>query len=451
MRVRLSSPVFPYLSRLADGLTIMLSAWIAALLWQWSEGEGSIPFFTEPYLLITAAGAFLHIFFVGNLNRSWRGETFLNILIGAIEHWISVSVLLLIWLFVFKSSSDYSRLWFGLWVVIGIIMISVQRIMVYSVLRGLRKQGRNTKAIAIIGDIAIATQLKYQIQSAGWSGYRVFVTIDELQEHELTQLAGLDEIWIAIPMNQPERIKSVLYRIRHLAVVKRIVPDEFTLSLMGCGISNVVGVAMLDLATTPFSGEQKFIKLIEDQILALGILILISPLMLIIALGIKLTSQGPVIFSQQRLGMNNQPFRLYKFRTMKQHIESAGKVSQATQNDKRITAFGRFLRRTSLDELPQFINVLKGDMSIVGPRPHAIEHNEEYKDLVQEYMHRHLVKPGITGWAQINGYRGETDQIYKMQKRVECDMYYIQNWSLMLDLKIIFVTIFKGFISKNAY
>lgn len=451
MRVRLSSPVFPYLSRLADGVMLVLAGWFAALAWQWIEGNGTIPFFTEPYLLLTTAGAFLHMAFVGNLYRSWRGETLLSILIGVIEHWFMVAVVLLIWLFAFKSSSDYSRLWFGLWVGVGVIMISAQRIAVYALLRALRKQGRNTKAIAIIGNIDTAKQLKYQIKSVEWSGYRVFLTMDEIRADEEVLLAGLDEIWIAIPMNETERIKSVLFQIRHIAVPKRIVPDAFTLSLMRCGISNVVGVAMLDLATTPFSGEQQFIKLLEDKLLALAVLILISPLLLLIAVGIKLTSPGPVIFSQQRLGMNNRPFRLYKFRTMKPHREIDGQVSQATRADKRITPLGRFLRKTSLDELPQFINVLKGDMSIVGPRPHAIEHNEEYKDLVQEYMHRHLVKPGITGWAQINGYRGETDQIHKMEKRVECDMYYIQNWSLMLDLKIILMTIFKGFVGKNAY
>lgn len=451
MRVRLSSPVFPYLSRLADGVMLVLAGWFAALAWQWIEGNGTIPFFTEPYLLLTTAGAFLHMAFVGNLYRSWRGETLLSILIGVIEHWFMVAVVLLIWLFAFKSSSDYSRLWFGLWVGAGVIMISVQRIAVYALLRALRKKGRNTKAIAIIGDTETAKQLKYQIKSAEWSGYRVFLTINEIRPDDEAILAGLDEIWIAIPMNESERVKSVLYQIRHIAVPKRIVPDAFTLSLMRCGISNVVGVAMLDLATTPFSGEQQFIKLLEDKLLALAILVLISPLMLIIAIGIKLSSSGPIIFTQQRLGLNNKPFQLYKFRSMKLHHETPGRVIQASQHDDRITPLGRFLRRTSLDELPQFINVLKGDMSIVGPRPHAIEHNEEYKDLVQEYMHRHLVKPGITGWAQINGYRGETDQIHKMEKRVECDMYYIQNWSLMLDLKIILMTIFKGFIGKNAY
>ena len=451
MRVRLSSPVFPYLSRLTDGLMLFAAGWVATYFWQWLEHSRANPLLTESYLLLTSAGAFLHMIFVGNLHRSWRGETFMDILVGVTKHWFLVAIVLLIGMFVFKSSSDYSRLWFTLWVATGAILICLERILIYFFLRNLRRQGRNTKAIAIIGDLDTANQIKKQIQVAEWSGYRVLLTIDEIRPDDAAALAGLDEIWIAIPMNETDRIKSALYEMRHIAVPKRIVPDDFTLSLMRCGISNVVGVAMLNLATTPFSGEQQLIKLLEDKLLALAILILISPLMLIIAVAIKLTSTGPVIFSQQRLGLNNRPFWLYKFRTMKPHREIPGSLIQASQNDNRITPLGKFLRRTSLDELPQFINVLKGDMSIVGPRPHAIEHNEEYKDLVQEYMHRHLVKPGITGWAQINGYRGETDKIHKMEKRVECDMYYIQNWSLMLDLKIMVMTIFKGFIGKNAY
>jgi len=186
-------------------------------------------------------------------------------------------------------------------------------------------------------------------------------------------------------------------------------------------------------------------------LLALLILLLISPLMLLIALGVKLTSPGPVLFKQKRLGWDGQPFKVYKFRSMVVHREEGGLLTQASMGDVRVTPFGAFLRRTSLDELPQFFNVLRGTMSIVGPRPHAIEHNEQYKELVDDYMRRHKVKPGITGWAQINGWRGETDTLEKMRKRVEYDLYYIENWSLWFDLRIILLTVFKGFVNKNAY
>ena len=167
-------------------------------------------------------------------------------------------------------------------------------------------------------------------------------------------------------------------------------------------------------------------------------------------MAVKLTSKGPILFKQYRTGANGQDFKVYKFRSMVVHDEEDGKVTQAKRGDSRITPVGAFMRRTSLDELPQFINVLQGRMSIVGPRPHALAHNEHYKTLVESYMQRHMVKPGITGWAQVNGFRGETDTIDKMANRVEYDLYYIENWSVWFDLKIILLTILKGFIHKNA-
>jgi len=208
---------------------------------------------------------------------------------------------------------------------------------------------------------------------------------------------------------------------------------------------------LMNLSTTPMEGFNRYLKAFEDRLLALLILILISPLLLIIAIGVKLSSPGPILFKQLRHGWDGKPIKIYKFRTMFEHSEEGGKVTQAGRQDARVTPFGAFLRRTSLDELPQFFNVLQGRMSIVGPRPHALAHNEEYKDQIDAYMLRHKVKPGITGWAQINGWRGETDTLEKMQKRVEYDLYYIDHWSLWFDLKILLLTLFKGFVGKNAY
>lgn len=181
------------------------------------------------------------------------------------------------------------------------------------------------------------------------------------------------------------------------------------------------------------------------------IAVLIAPVCVLIVVAIKVTSPGPVLFKQYRMGINGKRFKVYKFRSMKIHQEDGDVITQACKNDSRVTRVGAFLRRTSLDELPQFYNVLQGRMSIVGPRPHALSHNEYYKDLVESYMRRHKVKPGITGWAQVNGLRGETETLDKMRKRVEHDLWYIDNWSLGLDLRIIFLTIVKGFINKNAY
>ncbi len=191
-------------------------------------------------------------------------------------------------------------------------------------------------------------------------------------------------------------------------------------------------------------------KRLEDIILSLFILLLISPLLIIISLAVKITSPGPVIFRQTRYGMDGKPIKVWKFRSMVV-MENDTEVKQATKDDVRVTNVGKFLRRTSLDELPQFFNVLFGEMSIVGPRPHAVSHNEQYRSLIEGYMLRHKVKPGITGWAQINGWRGETDTLDKMEKRIEFDLEYIRSWSVWLDLKIIVMTIFKGFVNKSAY
>jgi putative colanic acid biosynthesis UDP-glucose lipid carrier transferase len=194
----------------------------------------------------------------------------------------------------------------------------------------------------------------------------------------------------------------------------------------------------------------RFLKRTEDMVVSTIILVLISPILLLIAISIKATSKGPIIFKQKRGGINNKEIIVYKFRSMTTQ-DNGSVVNQVTKNDYRLTSIGNFLRKSSLDELPQFINVIQGRMSVVGPRPHAIAHNIEYAKLIPKYNQRIVVKPGITGLAQINGWRGETDTLDKMQKRVDMDLNYINNWTLWLDIKIIFMTIFKGFINKNAY
>jgi putative colanic acid biosynthesis UDP-glucose lipid carrier transferase len=215
--------------------------------------------------------------------------------------------------------------------------------------------------------------------------------------------------------------------------------------------TEINGVPIISVFDTPLSGKTaQLIKRTEDIILSIIILIMISPVLIAVALGVKLSSPGPVLFKQNRYGINGQPINVYKFRSMTSQ-DNGNIIKQATKKDIRITAFGAFIRKTSLDELPQFYNVIQGRMSIVGPRPHAVAHNEEYRKLIPKYMQRHLVKPGITGWAQINGWRGETDTLHKMKKRIDFDLHYINTWSLWLDIKIIILTTVKGFINKNAY
>ena len=213
---------------------------------------------------------------------------------------------------------------------------------------------------------------------------------------------------------------------------------------------SINGLASISIFDSPMDGASRVVKRVEDIVLSSLILLMIALPLVLIAIAIKLTSPGPVLFRQRRYGLDGRPIMVWKFRSMSVQ-ENGDNVRQATRNDARITPLGAFLRRTSLDELPQFFNVLRGDMSIVGPRPHAVAHNEQYRKQVSGYMLRHKVKPGITGWAQINGWRGETDTLDKMQKRVEFDLEYIEHWSIWLDIKIILLTLFKGFLNKNAF
>jgi putative colanic acid biosynthesis UDP-glucose lipid carrier transferase len=211
------------------------------------------------------------------------------------------------------------------------------------------------------------------------------------------------------------------------------------------------GIPIISVFNTSVNNiTSRTLKRLEDITISLLILMLISPILLAISIAIKVTSSGPILFKQKRYGLHGNKIIVYKFRSMT--VQDNGNIiKQATKNDSRLTSIGGFLRRTSLDELPQFFNVIQGVMSIVGPRPHAVAHNEEYRKLIPKYMQRHLVKPGITGWAQINGLRGETEELEKMKKRIEFDLHYITIWSIWLDIKIIFITIFKGFFDKNAY
>ncbi|WP_234015392.1 undecaprenyl-phosphate glucose phosphotransferase [Burkholderia sp. BE12] len=262
----------------------------------------------------------------------------------------------------------------------------------------------------------------------------------------------IEEIWLALPLHETERIQAFVDAFQKDLVNIRFMPDTRGVAMFsGDDWVNVAGAPALNLVASPLSERALYRKAIFDRLFAFCVLIAISPLMAAIAVAVKLSSPGPVFFRQQRRGANGRKFSIYKFRSMHVHQDAPGEVRQATRNDPRVTRLGAFLRRTSLDELPQFINVLCGDMSVVGPRPHAVEHDLVYQDLVDGYIHRYRVKPGITGWAQVNGFRGETDRIEKMNGRIEHDLYYLRNWSLALDIRIIVATVFRSAAHRNAY
>ncbi len=260
----------------------------------------------------------------------------------------------------------------------------------------------------------------------------------------------VDVIYIALPMASQPRILKLLEDLRDTTASIYFVPDIFVSDLIQARVDSIGGLPVVAVCESPFTGVNGVVKRASDVLFSLAILALISPLMLAIAAGVKLSSPGPVLFKQRRYGLDGKRIVVYKFRTMTV-AEDGDVVQQATKNDSRVTRFGAFLRRTSLDELPQFINVLQGRMSVVGPRPHAVAHNEMYRKLIRGYMIRHKVKPGITGFAQVNGWRGETETVDKMKARIEYDLQYLRNWSLLLDLQIILKTVVVVLQKENAY
>jgi putative colanic acid biosynthesis UDP-glucose lipid carrier transferase len=277
---------------------------------------------------------------------------------------------------------------------------------------------------------------------------RVLGTLAEVAAY--TTEHGIREVYITLPLGSQPRIVALLEELQGTTASLFFVPDVFGISIIQGRLQDMNGVPVVGICETPFTGTNELVKRMSDLVLASIIVVIISPLLLAIALGIKLSSPGPVIFKQRRNGLDGDEIVVYKFRSMTT-VDDGPVVRQATRNDPRITPFGALLRRTSLDELPQFFNVLQGTMSIVGPRPHAVTHNAEYRQIIKAYMVRHKVKPGITGWAQINGQRGETDTIEKMRTRVEYDLEYLRNWSLGLDLRIIASTIRLLFFDRHAY
>jgi putative colanic acid biosynthesis UDP-glucose lipid carrier transferase len=260
----------------------------------------------------------------------------------------------------------------------------------------------------------------------------------------------VDLIYITLPMASQPRIVRLLDQLHDTTASIHFVPDIFLFDLIQARIGTVDGLPVVSVCETPFRGFDAVVKRVSDIFLALLICILMLPLMLAIAVGVKLSSRGPVIFRQRRYGLDGREILVYKFRSMTV-TEDGADIRQATRADRRVTPFGAFLRRYSLDELPQFINVLQGRMSVVGPRPHAVAHTELYRKLIKGYMFRHKVRPGITGWAQINGLRGETDTLEKMERRIAYDLDYLRRWSLQLDLQIVLKTLFVVLDGSNAY
>lgn len=459
------SPVSLAILYIADALCVIVSSLAA---FSWRHGSVAVPL---QYHVATIMGVLLALIVFPRLGvyRLWRGKNIRQHAQPLAMAWVAVGGILIIIAFITKTSEDFSRIWMGLWVLGGFSACLAVRIVMSHVVWFIRKKGWNQRRVIILGEGRLVQDVARRLETSQWLGFNVVAVIDAGNGKPHPCMRGaegrsavsdlskfvheerIDEVWIAAPLQAEQRIKNVLHALRDTTVPLRFVPDVFGAHLLNHEVSTVAGLLVVDLFPSPLVGMNRVLKAAEDRVLAFVLLLLLSPLLLVLAIGVKLSSPGPVIFRQQRHGWGGKPFTIYKFRTMIVHTEAYGHITQASKMDHRVTRFGAFLRRTSLDELPQLVNVLQGHMSIVGPRPHALCHNEYYKEWIEWYMQRHKVKPGITGWAQVNGWRGETDTLEKMKKRLEYDLYYIHHWSLLFDMKIILLTLSKGFSHENAY
>jgi len=453
----------PILSRFFDFLAVIIAALIAFKIRFFEVPFSNMP---DNYLLMISYAALISliVFPWFGLYRSWRGESAFHQFRIVLIAWTVVWLAVLVALFSFKASAEYSRIWVTTWYFVALVTMFIVRRLVYHLLNIFREKGLNHKKVVIYGAGALGSEMLNRVQAAKWTGIDVIALFDDNIDLKNKKISGIkvitsgsdlpeyvtnhnvDEVWLALPLRAEAKVKSIMYDLRHNIVNIKLLPDIFGMRLINHSVGEMLGFPIVNLSSTPMDGSNRLLKAAEDKVLSIIIILLISPLLFIIAIGVKLTSPGPVLFRQERVGWNGEIFTMFKFRSMPVDVE-ASDVSWGGAKNKATTKFGAFIRKTSLDELPQFFNVLKGDMSIVGPRPERKVFVDKFKDEIPDYMKKHLVKAGVTGWAQINGWRGDTD----LAKRIEFDMFYIENWSFWFDVRIIFLTVFKGFVNKNAY
>lgn len=453
------------LMRLVDLVLIYVALWLPT----YARGEE----WTERSWIAATIAAVLFLVIGQSLNvyQSARGARLRAQVMRIWGGWMAgVVPTLLFLIFALKVSEAYSRVIVLSWFVLAPFLVSMWRTAATLFLRELRSRGYNTRSAAIVGMTELGAQLAAQMHAIPSLGLRVYGFYDDRDEErchpirpelgtrmgtladlvEAAKAGDVDLIYIAFPLRAEPRINRLLRELSDTTASVYLAADFYVYDLLHARWATLGAVPTMSMHETPFYGVDGWLKRLEDIVIASIILVVIAIPMAIIGIGVKLTSPGPALFRQRRYGLNGEVIDVIKFRSMTV-TEDGEHIRQATKEDARVTKFGAFLRRTNLDELPQFLNVLEGSMSIVGPRPHAVAHNELYRKKIRGYMLRHKVKPGITGWAQVNGWRGETDTLEKMERRVEHDLDYIRNWSLLWDLQIIFMTVFKSDARRNAY
>ncbi|MGF6443376.1 undecaprenyl-phosphate glucose phosphotransferase [Paraburkholderia youngii] len=421
-------------------------------------------------LVMFSAAFALAIFPAFGVYESWRGRSKLGLAGQVSLAWLIVQACALVLMYSLHRIDIVSRLWFSYWTATTGGLLIANRVITHAVLARARGAGMNLHQVAIVGSGSQCDAILRRIESAPSAGFRatavyntrpddsgvtnprvpVFDRVDLLADYIRSN--DVHELWLMLSLSEEPLICALIDEFRDDLVNIRFMPDVRSHALFeGSGVVDLLGVPAINLVASPLSANAMLKKEIFDRLFAATAIVALAPLLVCIAIAVKLSSRGPVLFKQKRKGADGRVFTIYKFRSMRVHTEAKGTLSQATRNDKRVTKVGAFLRRTSLDELPQFFNVLRGDMSVVGPRPHALEHDDLYQKVVAGYINRYRIKPGITGWAQINGFRGETDRIEKMERRVEHDLYYLGHWSFALDMRIIGATIVAGLVHRNAY
>jgi Undecaprenyl-phosphate glucose phosphotransferase len=453
------------LARAFDVAMIVAGAWAASQIR--FDGDSQRSFY---FAFVAFAAAFaLAVFPALGVYESWRGRSKRALSSHVALGWLVVQACAMVLMFSLHRIDFVSRLWFVYWTGISGAAMMAGRMVTHVLLGHMRHAGMNLQqvAVAACGDhcdeiirkietspaAGFRAKALYSVRSGCSSALHSSVQVFEEQGAfaRYVRDQNIGEVWLALPLTEERAILKLVEEFRNDLINVRFMPDVRTLALFEGSMTELLGLPTINLAASPLPPKALVQKDLFDRLFALVALVAISPILLGCAIAVKLSSRGPVFFKQRRKGADGRVFTIYKFRTMRLHEQKPGVLQQATRGDPRITAVGAFLRRTSLDELPQFINVLRGEMSVVGPRPHALEHDDLYQNIVSGYIHRYRIKPGITGWAQINGYRGETDRLEKMEGRVAHDLYYLRNWSFWLDVKIILATIFKGLHHPNAY
>ena len=456
-----NAPVFETLLRLVDPLVIFAIGYAVHALY--------LPYPELPdrywFGLVGMAGLTAIVFPMMGLYGSRRGVTAFEEVRQIVR---GVGLLALIWfafLFFSKSGAEFSRVGSAYWFALTLLAHLLLRGGIRMFLRQLRRRGYNLRHVVIVGAGRLGTNVAERLKAAPWAGFAIRGYYDDDSALHGRMLAGapvlgsidrmftdletdgVDQVWIALPLRAEDRIRDVLTALLQHSLQVRFVPDIYNFNLLHHSVSEIEGLPVINLTDSPLHGPGLLAKNIEDFVLALLLVILTAPLLVVIAIGVKASSPGPVLYRQERVTWNGNRFSMLKFRSMPVDSERDAGPVWSTRGEARATAFGRLLRRYSLDELPQLFNVLRGQMSIVGPRPERPEFVQRFKRDIPGYMQKHLVKAGITGWAQVNDLRGDSS----LTQRIQYDLYYIENWSIWFDLRIIGLTLLHIARSKNAH